>query len=358
MDARKKTIRELELKKEETLGTINGILANLGETLLVRDDGAGDSEDYRAEYRRILKEIGDSEEHIKTIEADLHRLKEADEEIRLKEQEYSKRHKELSALYTGLGELIMDDPEYAAATESFKPQMDALVPKIKSLEDRLNEIAGGSQSNVFTWIGKNTQGMVFRSLLGKSRGSLQRIYMAVGEQFVVSQDRTGLHDQDIQEFLSKIDEVRRVLASLTENLDALKAERRKIDDFFITEGNPARKTNSLERHIAHAREQLKLLYQNYGARAGEGTLLVPLTEDDTQALEKIKNLRENNNEYDKSIEKLKASLAIDALREEIERMEKGIISHRQRIAATEEGIADLEKRIDEANRHIQELMKI
>jgi uncharacterized coiled-coil DUF342 family protein len=200
--------------------------------------------------------------------------------------------------------------------------------------------------------------MVLRSLLGKSKGSLQQIYTAVGEKFVVSQDRTGLHDQEIQKFLNKIDEVRRILVSLTGELDALKAERRKIDDFFIAEGNPVRKTHGLERHIAHVQEQLKLLYQNYGTKAEMGTLSIPLTENDIQALEKIKNLRENNDEYDKSIEKLKASLAIDALREEIERMEKGIISHRQRIAASEESIADFEKRIGETNRHIQELMKI
>jgi ParB-like chromosome segregation protein Spo0J len=56
--------------------------------------------------------------------------------------------------------------------------------------------------------------------------------------------------------------------------------------------------------------------------------------------------------------KLKASLAIDAQQEEIAMMERAITGHRPRIAAGGEAIADLEKRIEEANRHIQELMKI
>jgi chromosome segregation ATPase len=164
--------------------------------------------------------------------------------------------------------------------------------------------------------------------------------------------------EDVRDFLDRSDRVRRRLASQADDLNTLKAERRKIDDTLIAEGNPSRKTHGLERHIAHAREQLKALYQNCGAGAEQGIFQIPLTKEDGEALEKIKELRETVREYDNSIEKLKASLAIDAQREEIEKMEKGITSHRQRIAASGEAIADLEKRIDEANRHIQELMKI
>jgi len=360
MEEKKKTIRELELKKGELLSLINGILENLGETLLSRDVESGGDQgiaDYHAEYRRILKEIEDSEEHIKTIEADILRLKGTEEEIRLKEQEYSETSKELSVLYTGLGELIMDEPGYAALTVGFKYQMDALVSKIKSLEGRLDELEEDNQSNVFAWIGKNTQGMILRSLLGKSRGSLQRVYMAAGEKFVTSEDRPELLTDDVRDFLARCDPVRRRLVSQADDLNKLKAERRKIDDTLIAEGNPSRKTHGLERHIAHAREQLKALYQNCGAGAEQGAFQAE-NEEDSEALEKIKKLRENIREYDNSIEKLKASLAIDAQREEIEKMEKAITSHRQRIAASGEAIADLEKRIDEANRHIQELMKI
>jgi chromosome segregation ATPase len=358
MDARKKTIRELELRKGELLESINGILENLGKNLLLRGSGAEYGEDQDLmEYRRILKEIEDSEEHIKTIEVNILRLKEIEEKVRVKEQEYVQKNKELSALYTGLGELIMADPRYAAVTGSFTRQIEALVPKIKSLEDRLDELEENSRSNVFSWISANTQNMVLRSFLGKSRLSLQKVYMAAGEKFASSGEWIESPTQDLLDFLDSIDKERHHLAALTQELDELKSERRKIDDAFIIEGSPTRKTHGLERHIVHAQEQLGALYRNYGAKVEQGLLQIPLVEEDAGALEKIKKIKEDIRDYDNNIEKLKVSLAIDAQREEIEKMEKAIAAYRQRIAACEEGIADLEKRIDEANRQIQELMK-
>jgi chromosome segregation ATPase len=360
MDERKKTIRELELRKNEALILVNETLERLGDTLL--NDRSGDGEDglaeFRAEYGRITEEIRDTRERIKSIETDVLRSKEAEAEIRLKEQEYNDKNKELSILYTSLGELVIDDPEFAGLTGSLKPQMNTLVPKIQSLEERLDELEENSQSNVFAWIGKSTQGMVIRSLLGKSRGSLQRVYTAAGEQFAASFDSANSDRHDVLDYLDKIEELRRTLASLTEALTALREERRKLDDFLAAEGSPARKTQDLERHLVRTHDKLKELYRSCGAGAATGAIQISLTQGDTEALEKIKKLRETIREDDNSIEKLKASLAIDAQREEVDRLEKAIIGQRQRIAACEETISDLETRIKEANSQIQELMKI
>jgi chromosome segregation ATPase len=371
MDERKKTIRELEEKKREDQNAIDLILENLGRTLLSRiagssgaagaAEGRSSSEDV-AEYRRILKEIADAEDYIRSIEADSLRLKELEEGILRKELDNSEQVKALSRLYTRLGELLVEDAAFSGFTGSFRRQIETLVPKIRSLEDRLGDLEDGNQDNVFTWIGKSAQGMVIRSFLGKNQGNLQRIYTAVGEKFSASGLEEPILNPGILSVLGEIEGSRKTILGLNSALNELRNERRKIGDSFGAEGGPVKRIQSLERHIAHSREQIRSLYLRYGGRiAGGGSedeFASLLTPEDTLALDDIKQLREIIEENDKSIEKLKASLAIDAERAEIDRMQKSIEAHKQRIAASNEAIADLKRHIGESNRRIQELMEI
>jgi chromosome segregation ATPase len=383
MDERRKTIRELEEKRREDLHAIDLILEDLGKTLLSRletrtgvpeaQEGKGDlSSGDLAEYHRILKEIADSEEYIQAIEADTCRLKDLEEDILRKEQRNSEETKELSQLYARLGELLLEDPSFSDFTGPFRRQIEALVPKIKSLEDRLEDLEGGNQNNVFTWIGKSAQGMVIRSFLGKNQGNLQRIYTAVGEKFSSAAFGTPVLNPGVLSVSGEIEAARKRILELNSALNALRDERRKIGDSFGAEGGPVKRTQSLERHIARSREQLRSLYLRYGGRAAaggggvgggasgdtEGEFASLLTGEDTLLLDKIGRLRDTVGEYDKSIEKLKASLAIDAERAEIGKMEKSIEAHRQRIAAGNEAISELERHIEESNRRIQELMEV
>jgi chromosome segregation ATPase len=375
MDERKKTIREMEEKRQEDLQAIDLILEDLGKNLLLRLDGridapdplsgAGEGPSSRgdlSEYRRILKEIGDSEVYIQSIEADSLRLKELEEDISKKEQCNAEDAKELSQLYTRLGELLMEDPGFSDFTGPFRRQIETLVPKIKSLEDRLEELEDGDRNNVFTWIGKSAQGMVIRSFLGKNQGNLQRIYLAVGEQFSSAGFQEPIGNPGILSVLGEIEGIRKRILERNEALNVLRNERRKIGDAFSAEGGPVKRTQSLERHILHFREKLRSLYLRYGERIAGGALeeeSAPLlTDDDRLLLDKITQLRNAIEEYDKSIDKLKASLAIDAERAEIAKMEKSIEAHKQRIAVSSEAIRDLERHIAESNRRIHELMEV
>jgi chromosome segregation ATPase len=368
MDERKKTIRELDVKKQEDLHAIDLILEDLGKTLLSRIDRRTDvpaghaSLGDLAEYRRILKEIADSEEYIRSIETDTLRLKELEEDIFRKEQHNSEDAKELSQLYTRLGELLMEDVGFSDFTGPFRRQIEALVPKIKSLEDRLEELEDGDQNNVFTWIGKSAQGMVIRSFLGKNQGNLQRIYMAVGEKFSSAGSQEPIANPGILSVWGEIEGIQKRIAEQNTALNVLRNERRKLGDSFGAEGGPVKRTQALERHIAHSREQLRSLYLIYGGKIAGGVLEEELasllTDGDRLFLDKIKQLRNTIEEYDKSIEKLKASLAIDAERAEITKMEKSIEAHKQRIAVSNEAISDLERHIEESNRHIRELTEV
>jgi uncharacterized coiled-coil DUF342 family protein len=209
--------------------------------------------------------------------------------------------------------------------------------------------------------------MVIRSMLVKSQGSLQRIYAAAGEKFASQNDREAYETNvDVRTIMEQALRLGEDIGELGKSLTVLRAERRKIGEAFATDGSPAKKTHDLERHIVHAKEQLNALHLRFGVlvadsgREGAAPEIESYLMDsgDPTALERVEKFRGEIAEYDASIEKLKASLAIDAAREEIEKMEKSIIGHKQRITASEEAIAGLENQIEESNRRIQELMKI
>jgi predicted nucleic acid-binding Zn-ribbon protein len=356
MDERKRTIRDLREKKRETLKLIDGLLENLGEALL---DGA--PEDEAPEYRRFLREIGEVRGFLDTLEADRARLAALEGEVQGKEREIADAQAALSDLYADLGARVLDDPAYEELSDPYQKQADLLSPKIKSLEDRLSVIEDKGEANVFSWIGKNAQEMVIRSFLGKSQQNLRRIRASVGEKYLRMEQAGPVVNAALR---SLRDEIDRVLAKIAQNgaeMDALREDMRKINESFNPEGSAAKKKQALERRIRQTRDQLAQLCLAHGRLAERedfaGTWAPP--EGPRAAIPgEVREKRALIADYDLQIEKLNASLAIDAQKHEIERMERAIADHRKRISAGEVAILDLKGRIEEANRQIQELMKI
>jgi chromosome segregation ATPase len=367
MDERKKAIRELEDKGREGSHSVNLMLEDLGESLLVRFSGGeaalSPQEDSPCltEYRRLLKEIADSEALIETIEADVEHLKEIEEQITRKEQQNLGHTKNLSDSYARLGELVLQEPLFENFSVSYRHQLETLLPKIRSLEERLGEIEDKNDANLLNLIGKNAQRMVIRSFLGKSRENLRRLHQGAGERFINAGSR-DLPGGEISKLLDDIDDGRKFASDTAADLALLREERRRIGDAFGAEGGPVKRVQGLEKHISHIREELRKVYLNFGIQAADPSLgeqfAGSLTEDNRLLLEKIEKGRETLGAYEARIEKLKASLAIDEEKAEIERMNRTIEDHKQRIAAGEKSIADLEGRIETANRHIGELSLI
>jgi chromosome segregation ATPase len=364
MDERKKAIRELEDKGREGSHSVNLMLEDLGESLLVRFSGEEAALSPRedspclAEYRRLLKEIADSEALIKTIEADVEHLKEIEEQITQKEQQNSGHTKNLSDSYARLGELVLQEPLFENFSASYRHQLETLLPKIGSLEERLAELEDKEGANLLNLIGKNAQRMVIRSFLGKSRENLRRLYQGAGERFINAGSR-DLPAGEIPRLLDDIDDGRKIASDIAADLALLREERRRIGDAFVAEGGPVKRVQGLEKHIGHIREELRKVYLNFGVQAADPShgeqFAGSFTEGDRLLLEKIEKGRETLTAYEVRIEKLKASLAIDEEKAEIEKMNRTIEEHKQRIAAGEKSIADLESRIETANRHIGEL---
>jgi chromosome segregation ATPase len=369
MDERKKEIKELETQKRDTLAAVDGTLESLGASLLPRLEDA--------EYRGLLEEIGNSELAIAEAEGDIRRLKLLEEEILEKEEKSAQQAKDIAAFYTRMGELTLEEPGFESYSQPYRGELETLVPKIKSLENRLELLDERGEGNVFSWIGKSAKGMVLRSFLGRNQSNLQRIYAAAGEAYALSA-LTGqkpmlpgvssggepeeepaeppsrlFGNPELSELLEKIGAARKGAAEINQELSALREERRRINKSFSAEGGPAKKIQILERQIAEYREKQRAKHLRRGREAEQA--VGEFTPEEEELLEKVRVLRETAADLDRRIEKLQAALDIEEEQKHIEKMEKAILEYRQRIAAEEEAIGDLTKKIQDSNLRIEEL---
>jgi uncharacterized coiled-coil DUF342 family protein len=361
MDQRKKNIGELERKKRESRCSLDLILEDFGVQLLERAGGSDVPFGEAEEYRRLLKEVSDSESLIRAIEADTLRLRELEEDISRREERHSVRSRELSGLYIALGRRVLEEPQAGDLAASYRRRADFLVDKIEALEGRLAELETREGANVFAWIGKNLQGSTARSSLNRTRNNLHRLYEEAGEQFA-RPDYNPPFQGALAALAADIEKARTLSRTQAGELEELREERRKLGGVFGSEGGPAKQIQGLERHINHIREELKDVYRRFGEQAAAAEnkkrFAFLVYEDDKKVLDKIKCIRKTVGDYDREIEKLKASLEADAERAEIEKLKKAIAEQRARIAAAEETIVELEGRVQGAEKHIGELEKL
>ncbi|MCL2878997.1 MAG: hypothetical protein FWF29_02015 [Treponema sp.] len=384
MDDRKKKIIDLEKTVTDNQASFSLQLEGLGKALLSRSDIAGADKSVYSdpdifhdieEYRRLNREIDDSEASIKSIEAHIAHLHELEEDIKAGEQEENANDRELAGYYTDLGKLVMEDPALDDFSATYRTQTETLVPKIKSLEDRLGELTdqtGGG--NVFTWIGKNAQGMVLRSFLTKATDNLERLYRNAGEQFYRQKNENSLlanPGSEIADLGKVIEKNKEISASLSNGLKKLKEERRVIDNEFSASGGPLRQIQGLRKNIGNLQEALGELYLHFGAGVYASTTTPSkpgkkrtesssplITGAEQKILDEINRLNKAIQEDNQTIEKLRASLAIDDEKDKIEKYYRSIAEKKNKITEAEQSIAEMEGRIRGCEKHIEELKQL
>jgi chromosome segregation ATPase len=359
MDDRVKAVGELESGRQEVLDSLNLLLEDLGKTLMDRagEDGGAQEKADRAEYCRILEEMDDAAGRAAKIGADTARLGELEQSIRRAEDDLAAAKKDLSASYRKLGEAALEGEAYAGPAP-FRAQRDILVTKIRSLEERLSELGGGTGANVFTWIGKGAQTMVVRGFLARAAESLDRLYEQAGERFSLPEEAALPAGGEPAALAAGAAALKDRADGLAEKAAALRAERRKTADALGVDGGAARRKDALEKRIAALKGELRVLCRRAGGAAEKGagkkagSLLSP---EDRLTLERIGAKRKTLGDYEKRIRKIRASMAIDGKRAEIEKLNKSIEAQRARIAAAEKTIAELSGRVAEAEDDIKKL---
>jgi hypothetical protein len=331
------------------------------------------------------------------------RGKKLDESIEIREREANDAEKDLRALHTRLGRLVLeaDDKFCKDFCAPYREQNDALLAKVLSFEERLDELEKKEGGNVFTWIGKNAQGIVLRSFHTKAKESLEQLRRTAGEHYsrrTLELQKEGLKDEDnLPVYNAEIEQVheqaeirRSDFSSLTEEVLAFKEERRQITGSYSSEGGPAKYIVSLSARIDVVKGELKALHKRVGALAAlpeaalcqgwqkhfsQGTadeksensedpkytkekksfIETFILQDDREMLDNAMHIYKTIQESDASIAKLRASLAIDDEKAKIEKIQRLITDQRDKIEKAEKNIACFEEEIKTAQSVIEKL---
>jgi chromosome segregation ATPase len=324
------------------------------------------------EKLRLNKEIVDTEGTIKAIEADLSRLGELEGEISRKESENIEKTKEASLVYTELGRLILDEPDFDKFTVLYRKQLEDIFLQIDSHEKRLNELEN-SEGNFIARLANGARGWLTKSNLAKNETALKGLYRSAGEQFILSRtqrDPAALAnspeifdesswENEISIQVQKAEEIQKLQASLKNDISRLLNERREIANTLNQEGNPVRRISGLEKSIARNRDEIRIVRRRFGFCIREqdwkDSFISLYSEDDKILEEKIKSLEDSLKETENRIEATKIAIAIDNEKAEIEKAKITIRDRQRRIAEAEAAIAEMEEQIAASEKRIQEL---
>jgi hypothetical protein len=383
MDDRKKQISELEQRKREQIISLDTLLTRMGETLLGRvNDSSQENDSAFGEldlFRRLKNDRADSEAAIQVVEVQIRRFRELEENIAGKEREDAAGSKELAVVYGKLGKLLLDaaartginNGGYADFCAPYRDQADALLTKVLSLEERMTGLEEKEGGNVFTWIGKNTQGLVLRSFLTRAQENLEQLRRNVGERYSRNDTvRLPAGEADgaipetaaIEDLCAEIEQKRAQARDLSQELAELREERRTISGSFNDEGDPLKQIQTLKNHIAHVRDDLKALYRRIGAEAAsldgiERRQVVDslITPEDKEILDNAARISRLIHDDETAIEKLQASLAIDEEKAKIEKYRKMIQEKKDKITQAEKSIMEYEESIRVSEAAIEKL---
>jgi len=375
MDDRKKRISELEHRKREQIVQLDALLIRFGEGVFGR---MADSQDSiipeLAVYQGYQADIANSQVSIQAAEEQIRRSKELDQNIDLKEREDSDNAKNLAVAYNRLGKLLLEEnsEQYAGFCAPYREQNEALLTKVLSLEERLDELEKKEGGNVFTWIGKGAQSLVLRSFMTKAQENLDQLRKTAGECYIKNYklpDNNDLSGENagISALCAEIEEKLSYSNALYSEIAALKEERRKINNSFSAEGGPVKHINTIKSHIANVQNDLKALYRRMGAECASidpareapaerkqalDSVLLP---QDSEILESASRIDNTIHSCEEEIKKLEASLAIDDEKAKIDKYRKMIQEKREKITKAEQDISGFEEGIRDSEALIKKL---
>ncbi|WP_461248048.1 hypothetical protein, partial [Treponema sp. R6D11] len=212
-----------------------------------------------------------------------------------------------------------------------------------------------------------------KSFLSKAQESQEQLYHNVGERFsnresADSREADGREEGEIASLRGEINALLGVSKAAMDELSILKDERRMISAGFGADGNPQKQIQNLKNRITEIRENLRNLYRTFGAQAAGimDSEILPerkyfidtiVTAEDSEIIGRAVKMNQTIIEYESTIGKLSASLAIDEENAKIEKFQRSIEEKNIRINELKRAIDDLEDNVRDSQAYIQELQK-
>jgi DNA repair exonuclease SbcCD ATPase subunit len=238
--------------------------------------------------------------------------------------------------------LVRDSPRAAernGEARLLEEKIEAFKTKIQDDEE--------SRSNIFVWIGRNAQTLLFQMRIRRNQERLERLFMAMGEAYAAVPEEAA--DGETADILGELGSLKERSAALGEDAERLRGERRGLQAILGESGGPVKHIADIEKHIEARKQELSRLYKNCARYFAENNT------GDGEHLEKIRQREGIIRELDENIEILRASIEIDEKKAEIAGLIRAIEDRKSRIEEYNRAIEDFEGRIEAAEKRMGEL---
>ncbi|MDR2073204.1 MAG: hypothetical protein LBP60_07210 [Spirochaetaceae bacterium] len=370
MDEGRRTIRELNEKRRETLLFKTRTLEDVGRSLAERlgeSSLPGQQGNY---YRRFKQEIADSEASVESIQESLRRIKELDEEIAIKKLEKADREEETAPLYIQLGSYVLDAHFNQVPRELYlyKRQQALFLDRSASFKQRLLALEEPGGGSGFLWFGRAIQRAVIRRALKKIEKQLDQLRYLGGEQYAGIMEKAAgpaesagdpVEEDKFSIILRDVRAKRQNMAELDAAIEVLEQEKNRIRRSFQFKEKPKRRIKILKERARKRHRDLLELYGKVGEAAGSDPVLQKYLEDEEKrALEKVRQYDRDMEENNREIGRVETAMAIDREQKKIARFERAVDGEKKRALNSEKNIAELNRKIAEAHKRIGELSEL
>jgi chromosome segregation ATPase len=379
MDERRQGIVDLKKRLEDYIRSLDAAKEKLGAVALSDVRAEKVLAEDASEEKRLTLDLMDARAAAKSIQETSSRLQTLRLAERERKRELETLRRDLFELRARLGESALGSPNPPSLFVPFKERIELVAARIEEQEARIAELENADDDGgLIAHLGRSAKSLILRSSQASRRAEGRRILSEAGAALALADEVLSSEEDSIREAAAALIAHGECIASAEAEIADIQKEVKELSSTLATGdagGNPRRAVARMEKMIAEGEASLASLRREVGARllaASEGksgtdrrkdpfdVFAADLLSEESAAepLAKARAYAASIVAAKRQMEKLEASLRIDALSSELTKLRGAVTDHERRIAASKRALEDLGLRIAEAERGIASLSEL
>ena len=369
MDTYKGAINELQRGIEKNSGQIHLRLRKLGEYLSYQEAEVLSTPEMKELHRRIQDlrhQLPESRQQVKKILQSVARNEELEREIRDRKAqlaELAERNQVICeaigrAAYTAYKSLTAPRSEYRELFEPLRRQEKEL----EELEAEYDEIQAHAKGGKFFRIFRETgRSLYLKGVLSLRRKAVSKSFHEAGRRFFDSELDEELKDRGLREALAPYEANEKKINALHRETEKLREDQGRMWNELKTLGadkSHQKRVREIETEIQRIEGQLHDAFEALGSlfrgtRSGES-----MDVEAASIVKQIEGIEQANRKNRKQIERLRAAMRIDSLRDQLGNLADRISKLEADIESRQREIDTLSIQASEGQKKIQRLQKV
>ena len=369
MDTYKRTINELQRGIEKNTGEVHLCLTKLGEYLSYQEAGALATPEMKELHKRIQDlrhQLPESRQLVKKILQSVTRNEELEREIRNRKAriaELAEKNQEICeaigrAAYTAYKSLKAPREEYRELFEPLRRQEQEL----EELEAEYQELQAHTKEGKFFRIFRETgRSLYLKGILSLRRKAVGKSFHEAGKRFCNSELDPELKAGGLREALAPYEANEKTIDTLHRETGKLGEDKERMWNELKTLGadkSHQKRVREIETEIQRIEGQLYDAFEALGSLF-RGTRSGGYTDVEASSIVKqIVGIEQKNRKNRKQIERLKAAMRIDSIRDQLGNVADRISKLEADIESRQREIDTLRIQASEGQKEIQQLQKV